>query len=368
VSISAIARGVLAGGLKNRETAAAEKERRRREQLENIELMDRLSNMEGFSFEDDEEDPAAPGASPDPVDELPAMPVEQISDGQGGPAAQQGIEPAIPPARERPKTAMEIARITIGGRERGVRFDPTQTPAAKRARRDQLNRAAHAASSPDEEYDEGRDYVTEQRTQRRTEAELDAITQAIIDSGIETDPKKARAWARANRTLERINRANAPKPPVRGTPEYNEAIEAEEDVRGRTRAKYREPREGDRETPAQKRAARLRSARGNAAAWAEGGRSADAIAGALARFYPDVSAGELKGIALDVVRAKERAAPKAGSGAAALIARAAAESGVAPAAATTPAKKTVSAADRAAAERDPEFREWLESQGYDLDS
>lgn len=237
--IGAIARGVLAGGLQNRAAAQAEAERQRREQLENLQLAARLAEMEGFSFEDDEEEPDAPTGSGE-VD--PSRTSRQMREGFAGmlgedeapmrdPEAPQRRSPQSPAGNTpaRPRSAMEIARITIGGRERGVRFDPTQTATARRARRDQLNRAAHAAIAPDEEYDESVDYAK----RRQSKAELDATVQAIIDSGIETDPKKARAWAIANPTLERITRANAPKPPVRGTPEYNAAIEAEAAARRR---------------------------------------------------------------------------------------------------------------------------------------
>lgn len=318
MSIGAIARGVLAGNLRNREADAAEEERRRRREIENIELMDRLSNMEGFSFEDDEPPDDATGSGE--PDELPALPVEEISDGRGGPTTQQGIEPAIPPVGERPKaprTAMEIARITIGGRERGVRFDPTQTPAAKRARRDQLNRAAHAASSPDEEYDEGRDYVAEQRERKRDEAEIAATTQAIIDSGIETDPKKARAWAVANPTLDKITKARAPRAPVRGSPEYEQMLRRESAIPTRRGAGGGDDDDG---TPAQRRAVRVRSATGWATRWADMGDDAEKIARSLAKNFPDLSSGERNGIAVAAVRSKagatraEKAAERAASG------------------------------------------------------
>lgn len=81
------------------------------------------------------------------------------------------------------------------------------------------------------------------------------------------------------------------------------------------RMPYRAPQEEQRDTPLQRRNVRLRSAEGNAMAWAEGGRSAKAIAGALKKFYPELSLGELRGVAIEAVRSKGKAGGGASTGA-----------------------------------------------------
>lgn len=153
--------------------------------------------------------------------------------------------------------------------------------------------------------------------------------------------------------------------------ENREARAAEQRERSLDRRAVREQTAASRgeETPAQKRAARLRSAKGNAQAWAEGGRSAEAIAGALKGFYPDVSLGELRGISIEAVRAMSRSARRAPADADDWDKKYPAEPGdpgYTPPQTARPASQapTLSASDRARAQRDPEFRRWLIDKGH----
>lgn len=181
MSLLKIARGVLAGSLKNRE--ADEEERRRaeakaeeaRERAElkryrDFALMKEIEGPEAFSVRD--------AAAPARADE----------------AAESGQNAEPSPTRQ----AFDF------GNGRVVEFDPRHSRAARAARETQ-----------------------------RAEAEIAATTQAIIDSGIETDPVKARAWAVANPTLDKITKSKAPKAPVRGTSEYTAAVEEEAAARRR---------------------------------------------------------------------------------------------------------------------------------------
>lgn len=178
-----------------------------------------------------------------------------------------------------------------------------------------------------------------------------------------------RSKDRAERGLDRDEDRRVREQQFRET---REARAAEERQRAADRAAQRDVTAARREeeTPAQKRAARLRSAKGNAQAWAEGGRSAEAIAGALRRYYPDVSFGELRGISVDVVRAASRSASNGPLTANDLDAKYLGRSSP-PAPGTSGAKpetggSSLSAADRQRAASDPDFKRWLVGKGYKL--
>jgi hypothetical protein len=363
VSISAIARGVLAGANRNRQEAEerdrqlrAEAEARRRrefdEQIASTTAAARLAEQ-GFIFGDDadedapdvrqffdepERDEPRRGGPPRPtgsgqdfddeLGELPDLPV--VQDHTGTPIYSPARTPAssqAPDSPRPPRRPMEIAReiaqggraprrrpvkigtIIVDGKPVPVSFDRENTPAAKAARR---NRAAYEQLRGlgfGDEFDEGEDYpgmLREQRTEReQAERRADVIstlTAALVAKRI---PE-----AQAQRLAALYVKPDGSV--LAGIGDYLdeedlETFREKETIRARIGAQYRAPREEPSETPAQKRATRLRSARGNAARWAEGGRSIDAIEGALARYYPDISLGELKGIAIAVVREKKRA-------------------------------------------------------------
>lgn len=351
-----IARGVLAGANKNRQDAeelereqrADAEERRRREFDEGLRSTTTLARLaeQGFIFGDDAEDDSDPddparffdpdeagargGPPPRPtgsgrddreLEELPALPVIQDQAGKPiyGPTPDE--RPRRPmeiaseivrsgsPARRRP---VSVGTIVVDGKRVAVSYDPENTPAGKTARRnraayEQLQRAGQIG--PDAEFDELEDYAamlreqqTERRRSERRAGVLDTVTAALVAKKV---PE-----AQARRIAEIYVKPDGSV--AAGIGDYLDeedlaTFREKEEIRASTAARYRAPRKEPGQTPAQKRAIRLRSAQGNAGAWAEGGRSAEAIANALARFYPDLSHGELRGIAIEAVRSKKRA-------------------------------------------------------------
>lgn len=315
-ALLAMARGAMQGQ-QDKKDRASQKER---EELQRLIL---LSQTDGFSFgETESPDPAAgmpeipdvqqqpsPAPAPAPMPGAPASPLDAARAAVQGMGGQQATaqEPAgspIPPGgapvgAAPPSSAgapvpasrggpFEVARSTIGGVDRPIMFDPSQTAAARRQRKEALNQAAYERMRQDPSgaealgaFDPGIDYAGQERKERETEA----MVRALVDAG--ENENDARVLARHNVDL----RARRDQQQQREAQRRQLADAAAE------RAETRERR---------KREDRLGEASGSATLWAQQGLDESSILQALQGMFKDLTPGERAAIAVEAVRGQRR--------------------------------------------------------------
>jgi len=216
-TLLAIARGTLAGDLKNRQL---EEERRQRD-LENA---IRLSSVEGISIEDPSvvgsiKPPPAAAVPPAPV--IPAPPVgfdSSIAGAPGAPSPLSIARDAIAPPPDvaevtppdagnhasaapapTPRSVMEVGRIRLGGKDKVINMDPSQTVGGQRKAAKAANQAAYERLNKDGSigaYEPGYDYVAHERK----DLDEGELMKALIAAG--TDPGEAKVLAKYHIDLE----------------------------------------------------------------------------------------------------------------------------------------------------------------------
>lgn len=211
-TLLAIARGTLAGDL-------AERKRQEEQRQRDLENAIRLSSVDGISIEDPTA--AAPPVVPPAGPVIPGAPgsaeahravLDAAHTAWKTSAAGDTPPPAVaagtvtpPDAGNRastaptPRSAMEVGRIRLGGKEKVINMDPSQTAGGQRKASRAANQAAYDRLNKDGTmgaYEPGYDY----RAKERSTLEEGELTKALVDAG--TDPKEAAILAKYHIDIE----------------------------------------------------------------------------------------------------------------------------------------------------------------------